>query len=221
MLFDGSDVGITGELDAFHLLNANTVLFSLAGTATLPGNIAVQDRDIIQLSATSLGNTTAGTLSVYFDGDDVGLTQSSEDIDAFEILPDGRIVISTLGSFSVPGISGTDEDLIVFTPTILGANTSGTWAMYFDGSDVGLSGGEDVDAVGIAANGALYLSTDGEFIVTTTSGATIISGSDEDIFFCTPITLGPTTACTFSPTLAFDGSSWGLAADDVDAIGIP
>ena len=214
MLFDGSDVGVTGELDAFHLLNANTVLFSLAGSTTLPGNVSVQDRDIVRFTATSLGSTTAGTFSIYFDGDDVGLTQSGEDLDAIDILPDGRIIVSTLGNFSVPGVSGADEDLIAFTPTTLGPTTSGTWAIYFDGSDVGL-GGEDVDALAIASNGSIYLSTLDSF------GVTGVSGADEDVFVCTPTALGSTTACAYSPTLAFDGSIWGLGGDDVDGVALP
>ena len=216
MLFDGSDVGVTGELDAFYVLNANTILFSLAGSATLPGPLSVQDNDIVRFTATSLGNTTAGSFSMYFDGADVGLSTSDEDIDALDILADGRIIISTLGNFSVTGLGAADEDLVIFTPTSLGDTTAGSWAMYFDGSDVGLTAGsEDIDAVDVAANGAIYLSVTGSFAVTG------VSGADEDVFVCTPTSLGVNTACTFSSTLVFDGSAHGLGGDDVDAIGLP
>ena len=74
---------------------------------------------------------------MYFDGSDVGLTTSGEDVDAFELLSNGKIVLSTDGSASVPGVSSGAEDLLIFTPSSLGATTSGTYAMYFDGSDVG------------------------------------------------------------------------------------
>jgi hypothetical protein len=216
MVFDGSDVGVTGQLDAFNFLDADSILFSLAGSARLTGAGTVQDNDIIRLDATSLGSTTAGTLSLYFDGVDVGLDQSAEDVDAFDILPDGRLIISTLGNWSVTGASGGDEDLIAFAPTSLGTTTAGTWAMYFDGSDVGLTTtGENIDALSVAANGLIYLSTTDAFAV---SG---ISGADEDVFTCTPVTLGDTTSCTFSTTLAFDGSIWGLAGDDVDGVELP
>ena len=75
-----------------------------------------------------------------------------------------------------------DEDILAFTPTTLGANTSGTWAMYFDGSDVGLAetNNEDIDALDVAANGDIYLSTIGVFSVTG------VSGDDEDVFVCAP-----------------------------------
>lgn len=216
MFFDGSDVGVTGELDAFHILDADSILFSLAGSATLSGAGSVQDRDIIRFDATSLGANTAGTFSLYFDGSDVGLGSSDEDIDALSVLPDGRIVISTLGNISVTGASGVDKDLLAFTPTSLGTTTTGTWAMYFDGSDVGLTTtAEDIDGATVADNGAIYLSTTGSFAVPGRSGA------DEDVFICAPTALGSTTACTYSSSLAFDGSVWGLDGNNVDAIELP
>ena len=79
--------------------------------------------------------------------------------DAFAVLPDGRLLISTLGNVSVSGASGADEDLLAFTPTALGATTSGAWAMYFDGSDVGLSStsNEDVNGVWVDGGGRFFL----------------------------------------------------------------
>lgn len=139
---------------------------------------------------------------MYFDGSDVGLTQSAEDIDALGFTSDGKLlIISTTGSFSVTGASGGDEDLIAFTPTSLGTNTSGTWALYFDGSDVGLndSGTEDINGVDIDSAGNVYLTTLGAFSVAG------LSGGGEDVFRCTPLTLGSTTSCS-SFTMTWDGS---------------
>jgi hypothetical protein len=48
-----------------------------------------------------------------------------------------------------------------------------------------------------------------------------VSGADEDVFVFTPTTLGGTTAGTYSSTLYFDGSAFGLAANDVFAIDLP
>jgi len=48
-----------------------------------------------------------------------------------------------------------------------------------------------------------------------------VSGDDEDVFVCTPTSLGDITAGTYSPTLYFDGSAWGLDANDVEAIDLP
>src|SRR5262249_8706938 len=57
------------------------------------------DADILRLG---VGFGTS-QLSMAFDGSDVGLdgNQTSEDIDAFTFLPDGSIVVSTVGAFSV------------------------------------------------------------------------------------------------------------------------
>ena len=139
MYFDGSDVGITGDVDAFFRMQDGTILLSLDADGTVSGLGTVDDSDAIRFTPTSLGTNTAGSLSWYFDGSDVGLTTTAEDIDALGFTPDGRLVFSTIGSFAVTGASGNDEDLLAFTPASLGATTSGSWSLYFDGSDVDLN----------------------------------------------------------------------------------
>ena len=216
--FDGSDVGVGGfKLDAFAVISADEILMSFTGAGSVPGVAGtVSDSDIVLFTATSLGETTAGSFSLYFDGSDVGLSKRSEDIDAIELLENGHLLISTLGGVSVSGAAGRDEDILEFTPTSLGANTAGTWAMYFDGSDVGLaSGGEDVDAMGLNGAGKIYLSTVGSF---TTNG---LSGADEDVFGFTPTSLGSTTVGSFDAALFFDGSLFGLGLNDLYAIDLP
>jgi hypothetical protein len=68
----------------------------------------------------------------------VGL--GSEDVDAAAV-SSGNIYLSTLDLFAVPGVSGGDEDVFVFTATSTGANTAGSYSptLYFDGSSFGLS----------------------------------------------------------------------------------
>jgi serine protease AprX len=218
LYFDGSDAGLgansSQDIDAFDLLDDGSILLSIAGDTTIPNVGAIDDADIVRFVPTALGQNTAGTYSWYFDGSDVGLTTADEDVDAVDLLSDGRIVISTLGNVSVTGASGADEDLLVFTPTRLGTTTSGAWSLYFDGSDVALTAtNEDVNGVWInPATGQVYLSTLGAFAVT---GA---SGDGADIFVCTPGTLGATTSCTFS--LYWDGSANGFAGEIADGIGL-
>ncbi|HET9906304.1 MAG TPA: hypothetical protein VFQ23_06675, partial [Anaerolineales bacterium] len=144
-------------------------------------------------------------------------TASSENIDALEVLQDGRLLISTTGNPTVTGVSGAaDEDILQFTPTTLGANTTGLWTLYFDGSDVGLGdvSSEDVDALDIDASGNIYLSATGLFSVPG------VSGDDEDVFVCAPSSLGSVTACSYFSALFFDGSAWGLAANDLDSFNL-
>ncbi|MBE2220519.1 MAG: hypothetical protein IAF02_03210 [Anaerolineae bacterium] len=215
MHFDGSDVGISTDVNGFVFLPDGSILMTLNAATSVPGIGTVDDSDIVQFFPTSLGANTAGTFGFYFDGSDVGLTTSSEDIDAMTLAPDGRLVISTVGSFSVTGASGADEDLAIFTATSLGTNTSGSWAFYFDGSDVGLgeSSSEDVSGAYLESNGDIYLSTLGAFSV---SG---LSGDGADIFTCVNATTGSNTACS-SFTMYWDGSTQGFAGEVLDGFRI-
>ena len=217
LYFDGSDVGVGGsDLFGFQIVNSSTILMAFTTALTLNG-IAVTPRDIVQFNATSLGSVTAGTFSMYFNGIDVGLDANGESIDALTVLPGGQILLSTSGSATVPGVSAADEDVLEFTPATLGDVTSGTWALYFDGSDVGLADGsnnEDIDALDVDANGNIYLSTLGDFIVPG------VTGFDEDVFVCVPSSVGTNTACSYSAALFFDGSSWAQTANDVDAFNL-
>jgi hypothetical protein len=212
LVLDGSDVGldVTGEsIDAFARLPNGHLLVSTKGSFAVPG-LSGKDEDVIELTPTVLGGTTTGTWSMYFDGSLFGLGDSAEDVDAIEVLANGHLLISTRDLFSVPGVSGEDEDILEFTP---GANT---WAVYFDGTDVGLTNsGEDVDGVALAANGDIYLSTAALFSVTG------VSGADEDVFRFIPTALGANTSGTYSSTLVFDGSLLGLAGNDLSAIELP
>jgi hypothetical protein len=216
VFFDGSDVGLAGlDLNAFTLIDANSILMSFAQPATIGGLGKVDDSDIVRFDATSLGNNTAGAFSLYFDGSDVGLANASEDIDALDMMPDGRLILSTLGAYAVPGANGKGNNLLRFTPTSLGATTNGAWALYFDGRDVGITPTTNVDGVSVDDQGDIFLSAANNFSL---AGQAI---GDEDVFVCIPASLGGATACNFATALYFDGSAWGVAADDIDAVHIP
>jgi len=231
LVFDASDVmsplvAALVDVDAFAVIDANNILLSFnvsipAGLLSgIPSSFgAIDNADIVQFTGT-LGSNTAGTFNVFFDGSDVGLSGGiggSENVDAFEILPDGSLVVSTVGTASVTGVSPNpvSQDLIRCAGTF-GPATSCTWSVYFDGSDVGLgAGAENLDGMAQAATGDIYLSTTGNFSVPGRSGA------NEDVFVCQSPTTGPSTSCTYSSTLYFDGSVFGLGANDLDAIDLP
>lgn len=205
-VWDGSDVRITQDTDDFALLADGSTLMSFENPVKIAGILGrVEDADIVRFVPTALGQTTAGRFELYFDGSDVGLTTNNEDIDAFAVLPDGSLLISTRGSASVPGATAGNADLLRFTPTTLGVNTVGTWALYFRGSDVGFDGKESIRSVWVAADGALHLTSDNNF-----SLAGGFSGDGNDIFVCTPGSLGVPTACTFSRL--WDGAAFGFPA---------
>ncbi len=214
LLLDGSDVGLesSGEnIDAFAI-TGGSLLVSTTGSYAVPG-LSGQDEDVIALAPGLRGATSTGTWSMYFDGGNAELAASGEDVDAFEPLADGRLLISTAGAVSVTGVSGVDKDVLAFTPS------TGVWEMYFNGTDVGLTtSGEDIDGVARDVSGNVYLSTRNTFSVA--SGAASLSGADEDVFACNSPTTGPATSCS-SFSLFFDGSLFGLAGNDLFAIELP
>ena len=214
LYFDGSDVGVeSADVAAFSVLYSDSILMSFNSDVTI-GGVTATPQDVLEFHATSLGDTTSGGWSLYFDGSDVGLDTASEKIDSLSQLPNGQLLVSTTGNPSVPGLTtGKDEDVLAFTPASLGDTTQGAWSMYFDGSDVALgdNNNEDIDAFDVAKNGYIYLSTVGDFDL---NGFT---GGDEDVFVCRPASLGDLTACHYSTDLYFDGSTWGLSSNDVDA----
>lgn len=196
LIFDGSDVGLGNvDVDAFTFLADGRLLLSVDKDFTLNNFGKVDESDILVFTATSLGDNTAGAWALYFDGSDVGLSDSGEDIDALDFDQNGNLVISVTGSFKAPGITGNDEDLFVLTNGALGDNTSGTWALYFDGSDVSLSSSdEDLQALWIDhAQSQLYFATHGDYSL---PGG--LKGNEDDIILCTYTSLGANTACTFT-----------------------
>jgi hypothetical protein len=211
--FDGSDVGLnSADVNAFFLLDDGSLLISLDQPQSLPGLGQVDDSDIVRFISTSWGETTAGSFEWYFDGSDVGLTVPTEDVDNITFGPDGKLVISTIGRFDIPGVGGQNEDLVAFTPTQLGQNTSGAWSLYFDGSD--LSSQYNMEAISSAwidpANGDIYLTTEGSFSIPG------LSGGRADIILCHPVSLGDNSQCTLS--FYWDGSDHGLGNKLIDGL---
>jgi hypothetical protein len=215
LYFDGSDVGLTSDIDSFSLMNDGSILISLDSDVTVGNLGTVADSDIIRFIPTALGANTAGSFQWYFDGSDVGLTTVAEDLDAIGFAPDGKLIISTGGSVSVTGVSGNDEDLLAFTATSLGSTTAGTWSLYFDGSDVELneSASEEINEIWIdPVNNNIYMTTVGSFSVTG------VNGTGSDIFVCIPNTLGSNTSCTYNSY--WRGAQYGFAGEIVDGLDI-
>jgi subtilisin family serine protease len=146
---DGSDVDLTTDnedIDGLSISSSGALLVSTLGAPSVSGLSSLQGADVIQFTPTLLGASTSGTWSYYVDGSDVGLNSANENIDAVSTTPTGPLLFSTNGNFSVPGLSGVDEDVFQFAPTSLGANTAGTYSSLFVGLSAGLPAGADVSA---------------------------------------------------------------------------
>ena len=194
------DGGDGGDLAAKVYL-ATYAAGSVGGVNYSPGDIVVYD-----------GPTD--TWSLFFDGSDVGL---SKPINEFEIMSDGSLLMALNGTNNLSGPGGAFkllmQDVARFRPSTssTGDNTAGTWELYFDGSDVGLStSAEKIDALALRNDGALLISTMGKASV---SGVT---GQDEDLLAFRATATGSNTAGNWA--LALDGSQMaGMNTEDVTA----
>ena len=223
-LLDGTGVGLAAgaDIDALVVIDADTFYMSFATDAgtVVPTLGLVQDEDVVKYDA--------GTWTMYFDGSNVGLGSATgagsnaEDVDAFEILGAGSILVSTRGAPTVPGLVTPplpqDEDLLRCDATFPVPLTC-TWTMYFEGSDVGLATTDltyDEDVDGVAISGAdIYLSTNGNFLVPG------LTGQGRDVFVCKAAVTGPVTSCAGGFSMFFDGSAQGLTTGTIDAIDLP
>ena len=171
------------------------------------GGVGFSDEDVL------VYDISTGSWSMFFDGSDVGL--ASADVDAFALLNDGSLLLSFNNPLTVNGIVVDDSDVLRFAPTSLGAATAGSFSMYIDGSDVGLTtNGEDIDSLSVvnqSGNGVTVLiGTTGNFNV---AGAV---GNDEDLAQLTASQTGNTTIGVWS--FYFDGSDVGLADSDTEDV---
>ncbi len=211
MFFDGSDVGLKFvNVDALHVTHdaQNSLLISIDDSEVLPGVGLVDDEDIVRFIPTSLGDNTAGTFEMYFDGSDVGFG-NYDDLTSLSVLPDGRLVIGTSGLL-LSGVYAAPEDLLIFTPTSLGTNTAGSFAMYLRGADQGISSSEGVDALWVeAATDHIHMSTRKPFSVPG------LSGFASDVFRCEVQLSG---MCEYR--MVFDGSENSVSFNDIDALHI-
>ena len=205
MLFDGSDVGITKNLNAFHRQDRtgapDIFYLSFAANQPIPGLGTITPYDIVKFTPTALGSTTAGSFEWYFDGSDVGLTTTGERIDTLS-MAGNQLLISVVGAGSVPRPGGTlkfaDEDVVAFTPTSTGTATAGTWAAYFDGSTVGGLAVEDVNGFyDDPASSDLYISLVNAFNL---GGVT---GDADDIVRLTP------SGSSYTASVVWNGDTTG------------
>jgi hypothetical protein len=107
----------------------------------------------------------------------------------------------------VRGVSFADEDILLHNIS------SGSWSLFFDGSDVGLAGA-DVDAFALLDDGSLLLSFSDPL---TLNG---IAADDSDLLRFVPTSLGPVTAGSFG--MYIHGADVGLTTnnEDVDSLAV-
>ena len=191
--FERAGSGGGGALPGFYA--------SFTGSGTV-GGVPFVPADILRFDS----NTG---WSMFFDASDVGITKN---VSAFEIQNDGSILLALGAKQTVAG-AGTvlSQDILRFAPTSTGNNTGGTFTMWVDGSNVGLTTtGEKIDSLGLTADGRIAVGVMGAVTVAGSNG-TALKAQDEDA-------LGFNRS-NATWTNFFDGTPIpGLKGEDVNAI---
>lgn len=141
LYFNGDLFSGTADIDAAHVLDNGNIILSTVGNATL-GGLSFTIGDLAEY------NPTTDTATLYFDQD---LFSQAENIDAVHVLDNGNIVLSTVGSATLGGLSFAPDDLTEYNPT------TDTATLFLDGSLFSSAG--NIDAVHVLESGNIVLST--------------------------------------------------------------
>ncbi len=201
----GNISNINGESSLMAIPSTPTLIYVSSSSSGKVGGIAFNKEDILVYS------TNTNTWSLYFDGSDVGL--AGADLNAFHLQNDGSLLLSLQdANFSIPSFDIVQaSDIVRFLPTSLGEMTQGNFEWYFDGSDVGLSSVEGIDAIGFTIEGDLLVS------IIVGFQANDIDGADKDLLVFKGSSFGKNTAGIWS--LYFDGSDVNLGGPTEDIYG--
>jgi hypothetical protein len=208
--FEGADVGLLlSNVDALDILPDGDLLLSFSLLTSVAGVGLVENEDVVRFTPSSTGSQTAGSFSLFFNGDAHGITGLGKNLDAIAY-EDGVLAFSTSGLVVVDGRFVQNEDVVA-----LDVATNDT-ELLFDGSAFGFAVAlANVDGFELLADGDLLLSFDTP--VTLPGLGTV---ADEDVIRFHPSATNPARSGTFSAY--FDGSQndWTGLADDVDAIAV-
>lgn len=172
------------DIDAFHFIPPSSVLFSTT-TSVILGGVTYSPADVVEFDGVGY--------SLFFDGGD--LVGAGPNIDAFTILANGNLLISTSLSASIHGFSFLNGDVVEVDPV---ANTA---SLYEGLDEAALFTGANQDIDALHYDGA----TDTVLVSVRTSGAGTLAGTayadaDSDLFEVE-------TAGAISSVLAHDGAA--------------
>jgi glucose/arabinose dehydrogenase len=134
--FEGRDAELRNdeEIDALSVLANGDLILSTTGGGSVSG-VTFADEDLMRFSPTGLGpDGTDGTWSMWLDGSNVGLSDQSEDVNAVSVDGTGDIHLSTLGAFSVSGLSGDGNDVFTCDSPATGSSSACTYAGLWSGA---------------------------------------------------------------------------------------
>lgn len=212
--FRAADAGVRGNITAFDIGSWERIYFSVATAQNLPGMGRVTPQDILIYEPPTSGTVTAGTLQLWMDGSDMGLTTASESIDALAVDYETTAYISTRGSAKLPGDGGSvtykNNDLIQFDLWTTGQQTDGWSRLLVAGTQLGL-GAANVTAMDVIGSSQYYLMFDRPV---TLDGIQFAPGDVANCWFDYW-----NNGCSYAEK-AFDGRALGLGSRKINAITI-
>ncbi len=122
-----------------------SIIVSTSGNAEL-GGVHIDDNDMLEY----FFDTETG--AVYLDGTE--FFHHNENINAFDILDNGHVILSADENARISSLNFGDDDIVEYDPN------TGNATIYFSGSNFS-NGSENVDAVSVLPNGHIVLSTSG------------------------------------------------------------
>jgi len=133
LIFDGSAHFASDEdVDAAYLYGDGRIVLSTETAASLAG-LTFDDDDLVEY------NPATNTTTLLFDGG--AHFSANENIDAVQMLDDGRFLLSTNSDATLGGLSFTDADVILYDPLQDKATR------VYDGSTLTSTPDSDVDGV--------------------------------------------------------------------------
>jgi hypothetical protein len=153
LFIDGADIDIGQNITAVDVIETDTmigdvtltagqILLSLMADDSAVGDaptIGTLEEDIFIIDLTTTGATTAGTATRFFEGLDVGLNTSNEDVWAFSLTPNEPPVINdhslpnldenSPNTTVVGTVTGSDPDSDSLSYAIIGGNTGSAFTI--------------------------------------------------------------------------------------------
>jgi hypothetical protein len=188
LFFSENAFSANENVDAFSMLPNGHLLLSTAGNSTI-GGLNIRPGDVAEYDPVS------GVATLFFNQN---LFLNAANIDAFTVLPNGHVVLSTVDSETLAGLAFRDGDLVEYNPV------SGAASLFFN-EDL-FAANEDIDAVSVLEDGSIVLSTE--------TGAILggLSFRDGDLVRYFPLT---NTAILYFSESAFS------ANENIDAVFVP
>jgi hypothetical protein len=132
--FDASDVGLSVAAERIDTVAVHPtgggLMLGTVGKATVP-NVTAADEDILLFSPSTLGTTTAGGWSLFFDGSDVGLGTADVQSATFQrpspSNPNGFLVVSLDKTMTLGGISRPTTTMVPCFNGTFGQNSACSW----------------------------------------------------------------------------------------------